>query len=176
LSRWWRAYDEAVDDPKLIMLSDKAHRAWFNLMCVASAYKGTLPEIKVIAIKLRVTPQQASAVIAELVAAELIDRREDGKFEPHNWNGRQYRTDKLDSSNAIRQKRHREKTRDEMNELRALRNRGHKALRNGVSNVTAKRPDTETDIILLSGGEDRAAGSAKKFPVSPELAAKLMKQ
>lgn len=93
MNHWWRAYNEAVDDPKLILLSDKAHRAWFNLMCVASANGGILPEIKVIAVKLRVTPPQASSIIAELVQAELLDRREDGKFEPHNWSGRQYKSD-----------------------------------------------------------------------------------
>ncbi len=49
MSRWWRAYDEAVDDPKLIMLGDKTHRAWFNLMCVASLNGGVLPDIKVVA-------------------------------------------------------------------------------------------------------------------------------
>ncbi|WP_316232384.1 hypothetical protein, partial [Bradyrhizobium sp. SZCCHNR1051] len=93
MSWWWRAYNEAVDDPKLILLSDKAHRAWFNLMCVASAYGGALPDIKVVAVKLRITPPQAAAIIAELVQAELIDRMEDGRMQPHNWSSRQYKSD-----------------------------------------------------------------------------------
>lgn len=29
MSRWWRAYDEAVDDPKLGMLSDRAFKRAF---------------------------------------------------------------------------------------------------------------------------------------------------
>lgn len=105
MSRWWRAYDEAVDDPKLILLSDKAHRAWFNLMCIASANGGILPNIKVIAVKLRVSTQRAAAAITELVSAGLLDKRDDGGFEPHNWAGRQFISD----SSAERVKRHREK-------------------------------------------------------------------
>src|ERR1700759_996963 len=109
MSRWWRAYDEAVDDPKLILLSDRAHRAWFNLMCIASLHGGSLPDIKVVAVKLRVTTQRAAAAIAELVQAGLFDRRDDGSFEPHNWNARQYKSDVTDPTNATRQKRYRDR-------------------------------------------------------------------
>jgi len=111
VSRWWRAYDEAVDDPKLILLGDKAHRAWFNLMCVASLHEGVLPDIKIVAVKLRLPPQRAAAALAELVAAGLFDRREDGRFEPHNWNGRQYKSDVTDPTNATRQQRYRDRHR-----------------------------------------------------------------
>jgi hypothetical protein len=98
MSRWWRAYDEAVDDPKLILLGDKAHRAWFNLMCIASLHEGVLPDIKIVAVKLRLSPQRAAAAITELVRAGLFDQREDGRFEPHNWNGRQYKSDVTDQN------------------------------------------------------------------------------
>jgi len=139
MSRWWRAYDEAVDDAKLILLSDKAHRAWFGLMCVASANDGVLPDIKVVSVKLRVPPPRAAALIAELVAAGLFDKREDGKFEPHNWKGRQYKSDVTDPTNAERQKRFRDKH------------------RNGVTTVTetvtAKLPETETETETEKGRE-----------------------
>jgi hypothetical protein len=115
MSRWWRAYDEAVDDPKLILLSDKAHRAWFCLMCVASANGGVLPDIKIVAVKLRTTPQRAAAALAELVQAGLFDQREDGKFEPHNWSVRQYKSDVTDPTNASRQKRYRDRHRNGQN-------------------------------------------------------------
>jgi hypothetical protein len=112
MSRWWRAYDEAVDDPKLILLGDKAHRAWFCLMCVASANGGVLPDIKIVAVKLRTTPQRAAAALAELVQAGLFDQREDSKFEPHNWSARQYKSDVTDPTNADRQKRYRDRKRN----------------------------------------------------------------
>lgn len=108
MSRWWRAYDGAVDHPKLLLLSDRAHRAWFNLLCVASTYGGTLPDIKVVALKLRMTPAKVKAAIDELRAAGLFDEV-DGKLQPHNWQGRQYKSDVTDPTNAQRQKRYRDR-------------------------------------------------------------------
>lgn len=93
MSRWWRAYDEAVDDPKLLLLSDKQHRAWFNLMCVASANGGVLPSEAVIGVKLRLAPAKVTAILSDLTAAGLLDKAGDGTFIPHNWNGRQYKSD-----------------------------------------------------------------------------------
>lgn len=92
MSRWWRAYDEAVDDPKLLLLSDRQHRAWFNLMCIASVYDGTLPDIKVIAVKLRMSQPKAEAICRELRDAGLLDVTETG-VTPHNWNARQFKSD-----------------------------------------------------------------------------------
>ncbi len=91
-SHWWRAYDEAVDDPKLLLLSDRAHRAWFNLMCLASIGGGRLPERKVIELKLRLSASKTKAVLDELIEAGLLDQDDVG-LAPHNWNGRQYKSD-----------------------------------------------------------------------------------
>lgn len=93
LGHWWRAYDAAVDNAKLGKLSDALHRAWFNLCCVASANGGVLPDIDTVAFKLRVTAHKAAELITALVAARLFDRRGDGRFEPHEWNEKQYKSD-----------------------------------------------------------------------------------
>jgi hypothetical protein len=90
--RWWRAYDEAVDEPKLILLSDAQHRAWFNLLCLASANGGKLPELKIICVKLRMSSARAAKLVQNLIDAALLDRG-GGKLVPHNWNGRQYKSD-----------------------------------------------------------------------------------
>jgi hypothetical protein len=111
MSRWWRAYDEAVDDPKLCLLTDKQHRAWFNLCCITSQNDGKLPPIAAVAFKLRMTVDKAKSIVAELVALGLIDN-DDGVFAPHNWGGRQYKTDVTDPTTAIRSKRYRDKKRD----------------------------------------------------------------
>lgn len=111
MSRWWRAYDEAVDDPKLGTLSDRLHRAWFNLMCIASANGGVLPAIGAVAFKLRVNDHRAAELITALVVAGLFDKRDDGAFEPHNWTGRQFRSDVTDPTNSDRQKRYRDRQR-----------------------------------------------------------------
>jgi hypothetical protein len=34
--KWFRLYTEAVNDPKLKILSDKQFRIWFNLLCLAA--------------------------------------------------------------------------------------------------------------------------------------------
>lgn len=112
MNHWWRAYDEAVDDPKLILLSDKQHRAWFNLCCVCSQYGGMLPTIDIVAIKLRTTPAKAKAVIAELAALRLVDFASDDTTTMHNWTSWQYKTDNTDPTTALRSKRYRDRKRD----------------------------------------------------------------
>lgn len=92
MNHWWRAYNEAVNDPKLQLISDSLFRAWFNLMCIASAHDGALPSLKDVAFTLRIAPTKAAQVLAQLHAAGLLDKTETG-FTPHNWNGRQYKSD-----------------------------------------------------------------------------------
>jgi len=106
MSRWWRAYDEAVDDPKLQTLPPATAWGWFNLMCLASANGGTLPTTEAIAFKLRISVGKAGALVTTLRERGLIDEHEDGTTRPHNWDGRQFKTD--NSSNE-RVKRYREK-------------------------------------------------------------------
>lgn len=111
MSHWWRAHDEAVDDPKLCLLSDRLHRAWFNLMCVASAYGGVLPDIKIVAVKLRMSASKAQAAVDALREARLIDETESG-LRPHNWDARQFKSDVTDPTNAERQQRYRDRHRN----------------------------------------------------------------
>jgi len=108
LSRWWRAYDEAVDDPKLQRLGPALGWAWFNLMCIASKHGGVLPSIGDIAFKLRTTEQKAAATLTALVTAGLFERIDDGSFAPHNWEGRQFQSDVSND----RVKRYRERKRN----------------------------------------------------------------
>lgn len=138
MSRWWRAYDEAIDDPKLCLLSDRAHRAWFNLCCLNSASGGTLPSMDVMALKLRMSPAKVNAVLAELKKADLIDEDETG-MRPHNWSGRQF---KSDVSNE-RVKRYRERK------------------CNVTEPVTVAPPETEADTERKKEVAADAAPSAK---------------
>lgn len=127
MSRWWRAYDDAASDPKLGLLSDELHRAWFNLMCIASANDGAFPPLKQMAYTLRVKPERAAAILAELHTHGLLDKTDDG-FAPHNWNGRQYKTDSTDPTAAERMQRYRKNKRNDRN-----------------TTVTPLRPETEAD-------------------------------
>ena len=93
MSRWFRYYDEALDDPKVQTLPDRLFKAWVNLMCVASKNGGVIPSIADAAFRLRLTETKAGEVVGELAAAGLLDPVEDGYFRPHNWNVRQFISD-----------------------------------------------------------------------------------
>lgn len=92
MNHWWRAYNEAVNDPKLQLISDALFRAWFNLMCIASANGGALPAVGSLAFTLRLKPERVGQILTQLHSAGLLDKTETG-FTPHNWNGRQYKSD-----------------------------------------------------------------------------------
>ena len=137
MSRWWRAYDEAASDPKLGLLSDELHRAWFNLMCIASSNAGEFPPIKQIAYTLRVKPERAAAIMAELHGAGLLDKTDTG-FAPHNWNKRQYKAYVTDPTASERMKRYRSNKRNDRN-----------------ATVTPLRPDTDTDTDTETESEKK---------------------
>jgi hypothetical protein len=165
--RWWRAQNSCVDSAKLILLSDKAHRNWFNLNCVANEHGGVLPSLAIIAVKLRISESRVAAAIAELVSKKLFDQREDGSFVPHDWNQWQYKTDEADPTNAERQREFRKRKRAEMQQLKALRDHVRNgALRNGVTDVTAKRPDADKNIITTTVSVERGLA---KGSMSPDL-------
>lgn len=90
---WFRAYSEALDDPKVQRLHPTLFKAWFNLLCLASQHDGVLPSNDDIAFRLRVSAQDAQGYIDELIFAGLIDIRPDGSRTPHNWETRQFVSD-----------------------------------------------------------------------------------
>lgn len=126
MSRWFRFYDDAMNDPKLLRLSDAMFRAWMTLLCIASKHEGKLPPADDIALMLRLKTTTVATWITELSASGLLDNV-DGVFAPHNWDGRQY---KSDSSNE-RVKRHRQHKRN--------------VTCNVTDTVTVTAPETDTD-------------------------------
>jgi hypothetical protein len=107
LSHWWRAYDNSVDHPKLIGLTDQQHRFWFNILCVFSAFDGRLPDIRTTSIKLRMQPRKVIRLMNDLRSAGLLDESNDLIF-PHNWNIHQYKSDV--STERVKRFRERSKT------------------------------------------------------------------
>jgi hypothetical protein len=132
--KWFRFYDEVLDDPKCQRLSPVLFKHWVNVLCIASrsSERGTLPPIADIAFGLRVSPGQANKIVGQLVDATLIDR-EGETLRMHGWSVRQRATDNV----AERVAKHRSRNRDE-------------TLRDGKSNVTNPLPhvratETETE-------------------------------
>lgn len=144
MSHWWRAYDGSIDHPKLLKLSDRMHRAWYTLQCVASANGGVLPPTGDIAARLREKPAKVAEWLTHLVRSGLIDN-DGGIFKPHNWDTRQYKSDVTDPTAPQRMQRYRDRKRNERNVT-----------------VTAIRPDTEQ--IQNDDGMTRAGASM----ISPE--------
>jgi hypothetical protein len=53
MSRWFRFYDDAINDPKVLKPSDRLHHVWIGLLCVASKSDGQLPSQEDYALILR---------------------------------------------------------------------------------------------------------------------------
>lgn len=133
MSRWFRAYEDALNDPKIQRLPGERFKVWFNLLCVASANKGTLPPLCDLAFSLRLPEDILRGHIGALQADGLIDTDpETLAMSPHNWSGRQFQSD---GSSTERVKRFRN------------------AQRNGNETApeTEQSTDTETDIINPDG-------------------------
>jgi hypothetical protein len=97
VSRWFRMYDEILDDPKVQRLSGDDFKGWVNILCLASRNGGKLPPIEDVAFALRETLDGARTLVERLVNATLIERRTGGSngahYAPYKWDERQYKSD-----------------------------------------------------------------------------------
>jgi hypothetical protein len=103
MSRWFRFYDGALDDPKVQGLPGDLFKIWVNLLCVAARNEGRLPADD-LPFLMRMDPAILDQAIGALSDRGLIDETGDG-LAPHNWDVRQF---KSDVSNE-RVKRHRQR-------------------------------------------------------------------
>ena len=145
MTRWFRLYDDVINDPKLLKLPEALRWAWVALLCVASKNGGKLPPTDDVALMLRVPEAKAAEYITKLVKAKLIENH-DGVFAPHNWEGRQF---KSDSSND-RVKRHRE----------TKRNVTSKQECNVTSTVTSNVTGSVTPAVTVTPPEAEAETEA----------------
>jgi len=143
---WFRVYDTMVDDPKVQRLSAEAFKGLVNLWCLASQNGGSLPPVSDIAFKLRLTEAKASAMLETLAAAGLLDRDETGT-RPHNWDGRQYKSDVTDPTAARRMRRYRDRNKERNDDRNTDRNTD----RNGETTLIRPDTETETDIPKPNG-------------------------
>ncbi len=105
MSRWFRFYDGALDDPKVQRLAPEMFKFWVNLLCLASRNDGCLPVDKAdIAFAMRVDESELESYFQYLGGCGLLDTIDD-KTAPHNWDKRQFKSD----DSAERVKRHRDK-------------------------------------------------------------------
>jgi len=134
VSRWFRLYNEAVNDSKILLLpNDSLRWQWVVLLSCASQHDGVIPSLQHAALALRLKATKAAETVAILARAGLLDQVPGGYFAPHNWTGRQYKSDD-DPTNAERQQRYRDR-----------KKRNSEALRNGQRNADETRTEAETD-------------------------------
>lgn len=124
---WFRFYAEALDDPKCDRLPGDVYKVWVKLLCIACKRGGTLPGRDELAYMLRMSDNDASAALDRLIDVGLVDIAPDRSLQPHNWEGRQFRSD----SSTDRVRKHRQKQRQ--------------PLPKHDCNVSVTPPDTDTD-------------------------------
>ena len=106
-ARWFRFYDDAINDPKVQLLPPELFRAWVNLLCLASKGKGSLPPLSDIAFALRVNLDVTQGYLTHLMDAGLLEGDADS-LRPHNWDQRQFVSD----NSTKRVQKHREEKRN----------------------------------------------------------------
>lgn len=93
---WFRLYDEIMDDPKLVLLTDAKCWGYVRLLCVANRQpvRGTLPSVKHIAAHLRMKPGAVESLLKELIECGLVDEDPSTKaLAIHGWEKRQRQSD-----------------------------------------------------------------------------------
>jgi hypothetical protein len=154
---WFRFYSEVLEDPKVQRLSAENFRQWVNILCLVSRQNTpTLPDIEDLAFSLRLTEKATQRVVDELVLAHLLDHTEQG-LEPHNWRGRQYKSD----VSTDRVKRFRAKS-------ETLHETEVKRFSNGEGNGSVTPPELELDTEIELETEKKNKKRAKARVIRPE--------
>ena len=112
MSRWFRVYDDMINEPKVQKLAPDRFKILINLWCVASKKGGTLPCAEDIAFQLRLGDSDIDDVLTDFIERGLIDRNRDGTLTPHNWNTRQYKSD-ISSSRVTKHRQKHKRNADE---------------------------------------------------------------
>lgn len=92
MSRWFRFYDDVLNDLKVQALPGEMFKAWVNLMCLTSKKDGEAFAVDDVSFSLRVTPAKAQTLIDELLERGLLDDTDSGVVS-HNWDKRQFKSD-----------------------------------------------------------------------------------
>lgn len=158
-------YGDVINDPKVMRLPEVMRWRWVALLCMASRNSGRLPGVPDIAFALRMSEDDAGATLWDLNAAGLVDEVEPGIYAPHNWEGRQYKSD----SSTARVREHREKVKREAEEA-AKRNVSCNG--DGNVSVTAQNRTEQSRSEHSSRSVDRSASEPKQIDLEEAIAAK----
>lgn len=147
MSRWFRLYEEMLDDPKVQKLHPALFKVLVNIWCVASRHDGRLPSKSDLSFALRMSEDETFRAVSKLADAGLIDTDSaTGEQRPHAWDARQYRSDV--STDRVRA--HRERRKSAKNEPpngggKKVRDSDLNASGNADETFHATAPETETE-------------------------------
>lgn len=147
--RWFRFYDEVLDDPKCQRLSAQMFRNWINVLCLANREpnRGTVPPIEDVAFGMRVSVGKSERILLDLVSAELLDAMPDGTFQPHGWDTRQRVSDDV----SKRVSKYRAANNDEPLQETLLKQKRN--VTETVPHARATEAETETETEKETGAE-----------------------
>ena len=125
---WLRLYTDVAHDPKVQRLSPALFKFWITILCLAKENNGVVPSVSDVSFVSHRRPKRTRTELQLLTEAGLLDATSDG-LVPHNWSGRQYKSDDV----TARVQRFRERS----------------------SNVSETPPETETETEQSSDPSDR---------------------
>lgn len=163
MTRWFRFYECALDDPKVQRLPPVLFKTWVNLLCLASRSGGRLPSGADISFALRLDEDVTKQQLTDLRDRGLLDVVE-GAIEPHNWHTRQFKSD----SSAERVAKHRATRKGNVSPPADEAVTGSEGC-NVTSAVTETPPETDTDTDQSSDPDGSDAPVAASSPDSRDL-------
>lgn len=155
MTRWFRMYDELLDDPKVQTLPAEVFRGWVNVLCLASRHDGTLPHLSDLAFSLRLSEEAASVLVGELTEVGLLDATDSG-LEPHRWGNRQYSSDL--SSDRVRAFRERKRNGDET----VMKRKDETAMKRPTRADARSVSVSESDSVSVSSGSGSGSGGEEE--------------
>jgi len=106
MSRWFRFYDDSINHPKVLRMPLAMRWHWVSILCLASKNDGVIPCVEDICAVLHMTAAKVRAILDDLIKRTLIDVN-GTTLTPHDWNGRQYKSDV--STDRVKRFRERER-------------------------------------------------------------------
>lgn len=94
--KWFRVYDDIIDDPKILRLSLEFRWFYVGILSISSrqSVRGNLPDVADIALHLRISEARTRKVLDTLMTAGFIDQDPQGKgLRVHGWDSRQFKSD-----------------------------------------------------------------------------------
>lgn len=113
---WFRVYHDIIDDPKMLALSRAQRWHVVELLAVSSrqTLRGTLPNMKIISIHLRLSLRETEKLIEFMIANGFVDTNSDGsRLSMHGWDKRQFKSDDVSARSKESMRRSREHPREQ---------------------------------------------------------------